>query len=239
MSFMILASIPSGTDTNSVTLTGLSFDTKTVSYNVYRGPNPQQLGRIASSQALSTTFTDTGLPDQVWAPPDPNFDHANFYWRTELQPPYAATIATATTVGNSTAEMGNVNYNGMTVRILSGTGADQEYPIVSNTATTLTVAQAWGVQPDATSQFVVAEAAWHFAATSKTSPVEFEIPNETGVTLHVQGRGANVNNLEGPPLLSTLTRWTIGGGGSGDTARAPLAGVWPGHIGPAKAAPCN
>ncbi len=222
MSFMILASIPSGTDTNSVTLTGLSFDTKTVSYNVYRGPNPQQLRRIASSQALSTTFTDTGLPDQVWAPPDPNFDHANFYWRTELQPPYAATIATATTVGNSTAEMGNVTYNGMTVRILSGTGADQEYPIVSNTATTLTVAQAWGVQPDSTSQFVVAEAAWHFAATSKTSPVEFAIPNETGVTLHVQGRGANVNNLEGPPLLSTLTRWTIGGGGSGDTAPPPL-----------------
>jgi hypothetical protein len=77
------------------------------------------------------------------------------------------------------------------------------------------------VQPDATSQFVVAEAAWHFAASAKTSPVEFEIPNETGVTLHIQGRGANVNNLEGPPLLSTLTRWMIGGGGLGDLAAPP------------------
>ena len=76
-------------------------------------------------------------------PPDPNFDHANFYWRTELQPHYAATIATANTVGNGTAEMGGVNYAGMIVRIMSGTGADQEYSIAvehrddSNTDTTV------------------------------------------------------------------------------------------------------
>jgi hypothetical protein len=221
LSFVVLASIPAESNTNSVTLTGLSFDSSTVSFNVYRGPNPQQLGRIAASQALSATFTDTGLPAQVWAPPDPNFDHANFYWRTEMQPPYAATIATANTVGNGTAEMGGVDYNGMVVRILGGTGADQEYTIASNTTTTLTLTQAWAVQPDATSLFVVAEAAWHFAATAQTSPVSFEIPNETGVTLHIQGRSANVNNLEGLPLLSTLTRWTIGGGGLGDMAAPP------------------
>jgi hypothetical protein len=221
LSFVILASIPAGSNTNSVTLTGLSFDASTVSFNVYRGPNSQQLGRIAASQPLSSSFTDTGLAAQVWAPTDPNFDHANFYWRTELQPPYAATIATANTVGNSTAEMSGTNYTGMIVRILSGTGAEQEYTIASNTATILTLTQPWSVQPDATSLFAVAEAAWHFAATAKTSPVQFEIPNETGVTLHIQGRGANVNNLEGPPLLSTLTRWTIGGGGVGDTAAPP------------------
>ena len=221
LSFTILANIPPGSNTNSVTLTGLSFDASTVSFNAYRGPNPQQLGRIASGQTLSTSFTDTGLQAQVWALPDPNFDHANFYWRTELQPPYAATLATANTVGNSTAEMSGATYNGMIVRILSGTGEDQEYTIASNTATTLTLTQPWAVEPDATSLFVVAEAAWHFVATAKTSPVQFEIPNETGVTLHIQGRGANVNNLEGPPLLSTLTRWMIGGGGTGDIAAPP------------------
>jgi hypothetical protein len=221
LSFVILASIPAGPNTNSVTLTGLGFDTKTTSFNVYRGPNPQQMSRIASNQALSASFTDTGLPAQAWVPPDPNFDHANFYWRIELQPEYNATIATANTVGNSTAEMSGANYAGMIVRIMSGTGADQEWPIASNTATTLTLTQPWAVQPDATSLFVVAEATWIFAATSKTSPVQFEIPNETGVTLHIQGRGANVNNLEGPPLLSTLTRWTVGGGGTGDIAAPP------------------
>ncbi|HUO27571.1 MAG TPA: phage tail protein [Bryobacteraceae bacterium] len=221
LSFAVLASIPSGPDTNSVTLTGLSFDASTVSFNAYRGPNPQQFGLIASAQQLSPSFTDTGLPDQPWTPPDPNFDHANFYWRTELQPPLAATIATANTVGNATAEMGDANYSGMIVRILSGTGADQECSIASNTSTTITLTQSWSVQPDATSLFVVAEAAWHFAVATKTSPIQFEIPNETGTTLHIQGRGANVNNLEGPALLSTLTRWTVGGGGIGDMAPPP------------------
>lgn len=221
LSFVILARTPAGSNTNSVTLTGLSFDARTQQFNVYRGSSPQQMNRVATSLPLALSFTDTGLPAQVWTPPDPSFDHANFYWRLEMQPPLAATIATANTVGNSTAEMDRANYAGMIVRIMSGTGAEQEYTVASNTATTLTLAQPWAVQPDATSLFVVTEAAWHFAATAKTSPVQFEIPNETGVTLHIQGRAANVNNLESPPLLSTLTRWTIGGGGSGDTAVPP------------------
>ncbi len=221
LSFLIPANIPPGSDTNAITLTGLDFDSGTVAFDVYRGPNPQQMNRIASNQPLSSTFADTGLASQALVPPDPAFDHANFYWRTELQPAYNATIATANTVGNSAAEMDNVNYSGAVVRILSGTGADQEYTIASNTASALTLTDAWGVQPDATSLFVVAEAGWHFAATCKASPVTFEIPNETGVTLHIQGRAANVNDLEGPPLLSTLTRWEIGGGGSGDSAVPP------------------
>ena len=221
LSFVVMAHIPAGPNTNSVTLTGLSFATGTQSFNVYRGPNPQQMYRIASTQPLATTFTDTGFPPQSYAPPDPAFDHANFYWRLELQPAYAATIATANTIGNSAAEMAGANYSGMIVRIISGTGTSQEYTIASNTATTLTLTQPWAVQPDATSLFVVAEAGWHFAATAKTSPVQFQIPNETGVTLHIQGRGANVNDLEGQPLLSTLTRWMIGGGGTGDMAHPP------------------
>ena len=221
LSFVVLASIPPGPDTNSVTLTDLSFATGTQAFNVYRGSNPQQMFRIARNQALSTSFTDTGLPAQAYAPPDPNFDHANFYWRLELQPEYSATIVTANTTGNASAEMSDVNYGGMIVRIMSGTGAGQEYTIASNTATTLTLTQPWAVQPDATSQFVVAEAGWHFAAATKTSPVTFEIPNETGVTLHIEGRGANANNVEGPALLCTLTRWTVGGGGLGDVAAPP------------------
>src|SRR5262249_16850037 len=56
---------------------------------------------------------------------------------------------------------------------------------------------------------------------SKTSPVQFEIPNRTGAVLQVQGRGANVNDLEGPAALSTLTRWLIGGGGQGDMEAPP------------------
>lgn len=221
LSFVVMAHVPPGSDVNSVTLTSMSFATGTQTFNVYRGPNPQQMSRIASGLPLATTFTDTGLPAQSYAPADPAFDHANFYWRRELQPAYAATIATANTIGNDAAEMAGANYGGMIARVISGTGAGQECTIASNTETVLTLTQSWDTLPDATSLFVVAEAAWHFAAAAKTSPVRFQIPNETGVTLHIQGRGANVNNLEGPPSLSTLSRWTVGGGGGADLAPPP------------------
>ena len=169
LSFVVLASIPAGPGTNSVTLVGLSFDANTVSFNVYRGSNPQQMVRIAANQRLSGSFTDTGLPAQIWAAPDPAFDHANFYWRTELQPPFAATIATGNTIGNDTAEMGSANYTGMVVRILSGTGAAQEYSVASNTATTLTLTQSWEVQPDATSLFVV-DGSRHASRSRRSRP---------------------------------------------------------------------
>jgi hypothetical protein len=221
-SFVVRASIPSGSGANSVTLSGLSFAAGTQTFNVYRGANPSQMYRVASGQAPAASFTDTGLPVETAAPPDPAYDHANFYWRLELQPEYAATIATANTVGNSEAQMADAHYSGMVVRITRGTGAGQERTIASNTATTLTVTQPWDVQPDATSFFVVAEAGWHFAVASKTSPVQFDIPNRTAAVLHIQGRAANVNNLEGPAALSTLTRWVVGGGGLGDTDVPPL-----------------
>ncbi len=221
LSFVVPASIPPGTNTNSVTLSGLSFGAGTVGFNVYRGTNPSQMYRIANNQALTATFTDTGLPVQAVAPPDPAYDHANFYWRLELQPELAATIVSSNSIGNTAAQMNDAHYSGMTVRITQGTGAGQEYTIESNTAATMTLTQPWAVLPDSTSMFVVAEAGWHFATASKTSPVQFEIPNRTGAVLHIQGRGANVNDLEGPAALCTLTRWVVGGAGPGDMSTPP------------------
>lgn len=233
LSFVVRASVPPGTNTNSVALTGLSFAPGMAGFDVYRGVSPSQMYRIAATQAVAATFTDTGLADLVAVPPDPAYDHANFYWRLELQPEYAATIVTANTVGNSAAQMTGANYAGQVVRITRGTGAGQEYTIASNTDTTLTLTANWAVEPDATSSFVVAEAGWHFAVASKTSPVQFDIPNRTGAVLHIEGRGANVNDLEGPAELSTLTRWVVGGGGQGDAA-APPAPVF--SLGPAPTA---
>ncbi|MBI2680999.1 MAG: hypothetical protein HYX25_08350, partial [Candidatus Solibacter usitatus] len=63
------------------------------------------------------------------------------------------------------------------------------------------------------SYFTVAEAGWHFGAAGKTSPVQFQIPNRTGATIHVSGRAANVNDVEAPLDLATVTRWLIGGAG--------------------------
>jgi Putative phage tail protein len=219
LSFLVTAVITANNST--VTLSSLSFAPGTSTFNVYRGTTTANFYRIATTQALATTFTDTGLPIQLVPPADPNFDHANFYWRMEQQPEVQANIFSPTTIGNGTLEMAANAYEGMTARITLGTDAGDERTILGNNATTLTVSPAWSIQPDATSFFVVAEAAWHFAAETKSSPVEFAIPNQGGQVIEVTGRAANVNNVESNPQLAIVTRWQIGGSGLSDAAVPP------------------
>ncbi|HTX39692.1 MAG TPA: phage tail protein [Bryobacteraceae bacterium] len=216
LSFVVMAQITAGQ--NSVTLTGLSFGSAVSGFNVYRGQTPAEMFRIATGQAVAAQFTDSGLAEQPIPPADPNYDHANFYWRMELQSEEGATVYSATTVGNGALQMAVNGYRGMTARITRGTGAGQEQTIAANTATTLTVAPAWTVPPDATSFFVVAEAGWHFGALAASSPADFEVPNQAGEVVEVTGRAANANNIECPAAISLVTRWQIGGGGSGDSA---------------------
>ncbi|HUB79158.1 MAG TPA: phage tail protein [Bryobacteraceae bacterium] len=217
-SFIVTAIIPA--DGSSVTLRGLSFQAATTAFNVYRGTSPADLMRIATAQAIATSFTDGGRATQLVPPPDPNFDHANFYWRSELQPEVAVTTHAPTMLGNTTLQMPINGYAGMTVRITRGTGAGQERSVTANDATTLTVPK-WDLEPDATSFFTVSEAAWHFAALGESSPIQFAIPNRTGEVVQITGRSANVNNLECSPQLSIVTRWTTGGSGAADTQVPP------------------
>ena len=46
---------------------------------------------------LRRRYTDTGVTATLTGPPDANYDHANFYWRLELQPENAVNIESATT----------------------------------------------------------------------------------------------------------------------------------------------
>ncbi len=211
LSFAVRVVIPAGSDQNRVRLKGLCFCSNTASYNVYRGPSPAQLLRIAENREIETEFVDSGLPYTATLPPDPNFDHGNFYWRWELQPEYAATIHGRDRIGSTEAQMAPGAYEGMTVRITRGRGAGQERAVVANDATTLIVSPAWAISPDSTSYFVVAEAGWHFAAKAASSPVEFNVPNRLGATVHVMGVSANAREEECPRELAVVTRWQLRG----------------------------
>ena len=222
LSFIVRATIPAGPNTNTITLSGLSFGAAATGFHVYRGPNPSQLYRIASNHAIATQFTDAGLASLVIPPPDSNFDHANFYWRLELQPEYAATLHSPNSIGNDTLAMTANANQGAIVRITRGTGAGQERAVASNNLTTLQLVLPWDTEPDGTSYFVVAESGWHSVASAHASPVQFQIPNRTGATIHITGRAANTNNEETPPDLCTVTRWVIGGAGALDADVAPM-----------------
>jgi hypothetical protein len=227
LSFVVRATIPPGGNTNTVTLTGLSFSALTQGFQVYRGVSPMELFQIAANQPVAAQFADTGLPSQLVPPPDENYDHANFYWRLELQPEAVATNYSANSIGNSTLQMAAGEFNGMTVRITQGTGAGQERTVASNTADTLTMSAAWTVEPDNASSFVVAESSWHFGASTTASPVAFEIPYRPGATVHISGRSANVYDEECAYELSPLTRWQISDSGGGDSSvpGQPLFGL--------------
>lgn len=226
LSFIVRAVIPAGEATNVVSLNGLSFSSTATSFRVYRGANPAQLFLIASAQSIAATFSDTGLAKLLTGPPDGNFDHANFYWRMELQPEYPGTLHGKDSIGNSTLAMPANLYRGMTARITRGIGAGQERSVISNSDTTVTVSPNWDLAPDATSYFVIAEAGWHPGASGKSSPVQFEIPNRAGAVVEITGRAANVNDQEAPYELSTVTRWDIGGAGADGDMDVPSAPVF-------------
>lgn len=227
LSFVVRAVIPSGVSTNSVELTGMSFSSGTAGFNVYRGPNPLELLRIANNVTVATMFTDTGVASTLNGPPDANYDHASFYWRLELQPEVSVGIQSATTIGNSTLGMLANNFVGGLVRITRGTGGTQERLVVSNSSTTLTVTPPWTVIPDSTSFFVVAEATWKFGGLSSTSPAQIEVPNRPGGTVEISGRSANVLDEESAYELNPVTRWQIEGisGVDTDVPPAPVFGL--------------
>jgi hypothetical protein len=224
LSFTVPAKIAAATNTNAVTLSGLSFSAGTASFNVYRGTAPADLLLIAANVAAASTYLDSGASAQLTGPPDGNYDHANFYWRVELQPETAVNLHSASTVGNSTLGMLPNDFTGGVARITRGRGATQERPVIGNTATTLTGAPPWTVEPDGTSYFVVADSTWNFGGLGATSPVTIDVPNHAGQTVQISGRSANSLDQESAPELNPLTRWQIGGaaGGGVDSDVPPL-----------------
>ena len=221
LSFLMRATIPQGANTNLVRLNGLSFSAATVSFKVYRGPNPQQLFRVAGAVTVAATFEDAGLVAQLVAPPDANYHEARFYWRFETQPEVIADLFAANQIGRAGLTMPVDAYKGMVVRITRGRGAGQERIIEANNAERVSVSPPWDVQPDSTSRFVIATGAWSFGSSGPVSPVEFDVPAYRGNTIQITGRAANVNGQEASPELSPITRFQLGGSASGGDDDAP------------------
>ena len=177
--------------------------------------------RIAQGQTVASSFSDAGAAAELVGPPDGNYNHANFYWRLELQPEANVELHSTTTIGKNGLGMLADIFKGAVVRVTRGTGATQERVVVTNTDTTLTVTPPWQVEPDSTSYFVVADGTWKFGGVSTSSPAEFEVSNTPGATVEISGRSANSHDQESAYELNPLTRWQIAGSGGGVDADTP------------------
>ena len=213
-----------------MSLQSLSFGPGTTAFHVYRGASPGSLLRLAANVAVAAVFVDDGtLTPSLIGPPDANYDHANFYWRIELQPEAAVTAHSANTAGCSSLSMTANEFRGSVARITRGLGAGEERSIVANDTTTVTVAPKWDAEPDSTSFFVIAEPSWRFGALTANGPAVFEIPDRTDAIVEVSGRAANVHDQECSPDLCPLTRHLIGGSGligDIDVPPAPLFSLY-------------
>ncbi len=211
LSFLVQATTGDNEDTYSVTLNEIHVGDSATGVRIYRGTSPLELLLISEFPAGPSSFTDTGFSPQLIPPPDPNYNHANFYWRTLPYPETAVEQASSQSLTNSQLLLPSGEYESKLVVITRGTGRGQERVIRTNSETMLEVTQPWATVPDTTSLFAIADPTWHFGATSYSDQVEFEIPNLHGATIQVSGRAANANDVETSPTDSPWTNWIIGG----------------------------
>ncbi len=220
LSFTVPASVPTGTNTNTVTINGISVPSDTLAINLYRGTSPQILYRVLN-QSTAASVTDSGLANQPYGPPDPNFDHANFFYRYEYAGPFMATDSGSNCIGCQNMGATASAFSNMLVRIIGGTGRGQDRVIQNNTEVSIVISGSWSTVPDTSSTFVICEAAWHFAAVTSVSPAQFDIPFRSGTVIQISGRAANTQNQEASVDLCPVTRFALGQGKT-DAGLAPM-----------------
>ena len=226
LSFSVRAVLPAGVDSYSVELTGLRFSKGSTAARIYRGPMPNKLLMIAEVPTTNTTFTDTGLDRQATPPPDPNYDHARFQWRFELQTEVQATGFGAQSIENSSLGMLANEFAGDVVRITRGRGAGQERFIASHTATEFQLTAPWSVEPDATSFFTVAEAGWKAIGITRADSISFLVPNQAFQYVQILGVAVNSVGVESAQEDAIVTRFEVSGAGSdADVPGMPVFGL--------------
>jgi hypothetical protein len=111
---------------------------------VYSGTAAGQIRQIASNTGTTLTWSTAGTaPDTTSRYLILGFDAGT------------ATAGTSTTLTDSTKSWTTNRWANYAVRILHGTGVGQVRVIASNTATALTIQNAWSVPPDTTSVFAI------------------------------------------------------------------------------------
>jgi len=205
------ANAPSAGVGYAVSINAISAPPEAAVIHVYRGISSDIMYRIATLAASAGGYSDTGAEYLPIVPVDPNFDHANFYWRGEIYPATAVSAAGASIVVSATSTWDENQFQGKIVRILSGKGSAQERTVLSNNANTLFVDR-WAVPPDSSSTFAIVEPVWNLGGKVTSSPASFDVPNQAGSVVHVLGVAANALDLEAPIDRAVITRWQIGGG---------------------------
>ena len=206
----------------SVTIDGLAAPGGAAGMRVYRGANVFDLLYLADLAADLASWTDTGAEVAPMRPPDPRYDHADFYWRAELtgEIPIQTFSRDSITVPDGRYEADALA--GKTLVVVSGAAKNWQSMVVTNTNTTFRTIDELPSGLTAGDMVAIADSSWRLAGRSYSDQITWEAPNCAGLTIQIVGRSSTANGMEAPVEQSFLSRYTmIGGCGSLMDSRVP------------------
>jgi hypothetical protein len=205
-----------------VTLNGLTAPAGAAGMRVYRGTAYYDLLYLADIAASATTWTDAGGAVAAMRPPDPRYDHADFYWRTELTAQLAIVNISGQTLSFADQGYAANQFAGSLARIVSGAANAWQGTVVANTSSTITVLEPLPVLLTEGDQFVAIDASWRYAGCTNTDQLTWEIPNRAGLMLEIVGLSSTADGVETPIGQSFVARYlVIGGAGLLTDSRIP------------------
>jgi hypothetical protein len=205
-----------------VTINGLTAPTGAAGLRVYRGESAFDLLYLADIAASLTSWTDEGGDVSPMRPPDPRYDHADFYWREEL-----TGQLTIESLSNETIVVPDGNYQtdqfaGSALTVVTGSARYWQTTVAANTNTTFSMADPLPSGLAVGDTIALADSSWRLAGRSYSDQITWEAPNCGGLTIQVIGRSCTANGMEAPGEQSFLNRYTlIGGSGSLMDSRVP------------------
>ena len=206
----------------SVTLNGLAAPAGATAMRVYRGESGFDLLYLTDIATSLTSWTDQGGDVSPMRPPDPRYDHADFYWRAELTGQVSIDSLSNETIVVPDGGYEADQFAGSTLVVVSGSSKDWQTTVVTNTKTTFTTVDSLPAGLTAGDAVVVTDSSWCLAGRSYGDQITFGAPNCAGLTIQIIGRSSTANGMEAPIEQSFLDRYTmIGGTGSLMDSRVP------------------
>ncbi len=195
-----------------VTLNGLGAPQDAAGMRVYRGDSAYDLLYLCDIDASLNTWTDSGGSVSPMRPPDPRYDHADFYWRTELTALLEVASVSGTTLTAASASFENDQLDGKALVVVSGNARGWQTIVATNTSTGVTASDPFPDTLSAGDSVVIADASWRLAGRSYSDQITWEVPNRAGLAIQISGRSSTASGMEAPIEQSYLYRYTITGG---------------------------
>ncbi len=206
----------------SVTITGLAAPTGATAMRVYRGESAFDLLYVTDIAVNLTSWIDTGGEVSPMRPPDPRYDHADFYWRAELTEQLVVESHSDDAIEVTDGKYDADQFAGKALVVVSGASKGWQSKVSANTNTIFKTTDPLPNGLAVGDSVAIADSSWRLAGRSYSDQFTWEAPNRAGLTIQIFGRSSTANGMEAPIEQSFLGRYTVAGGcGSLMDSRVP------------------